>query len=198
MDANQPRFWESNYHSGRLPWDLAQPVPVFRHLVKSGRFPPGKMIVPGAGTGHDARLFARHGFQVTAVDFAPGAIKAMQALQVPNASIIIMQADLFDLPSFLTGRFDYVLEYTCFCAIDPGRRGEYADVVHGLLRPGGTFLALAWPIGSRAGGPPFTIQPEVMIALFADRGFSLLHREIPFDSVPERQGQEELILMQRD
>ncbi|MFO7661068.1 MAG: hypothetical protein R6X18_00600, partial [Chloroflexota bacterium] len=62
----------------------------------------------------------------------------------------------------------------------------------------GTYLALAWPTNTRSGGPPFAVQPEVLLSLFEERGFTLLHREIPFDSVPERQGQEELILMQRD
>jgi methyl halide transferase len=198
MDANHPHFWESNYRSGQLPWDLDGPAPVFQRLAESGRFPIGRMIIPGAGTGHDARLFARHGFQVTAVDFAPGAIKMMQVRQDPAAPIIILQADLFDLPPYLTGRFDYVLDHTCFCAIDPARRSEYAAVARRLLRPGGTFLVLAWPIGTRSGGPPFTIRPEEMIALFEAQRFTLQEREIPVDSVPERRSQEELIVMQRD
>jgi methyl halide transferase len=196
MDSDQPAFWESNYATGSLPWDLGRPAPIFQRLIESGRYPAGRMIVLGAGTGHDARLFARHGFQVTAVDFAQGAIRAMEMLQDPGDPIIIQHADLFVLPARMAGLFDYVLEYTCFCAISPSRRETYADVVRNLLRPGGVFLALLWPVGAQPGGPPYTVEPDEVIGLFATRGFSILHRESPADSIPERLGQEELLVMQ--
>ena len=48
--------------------------------------------------------------------------------------------------------FDYLLEYTCFCAIDPKRRTEYADLVDRLLKPGGTYIDLAFPLDGRGGG----------------------------------------------
>jgi len=188
-------FWESNYRSGRLPWDLGGPAPVFARLAASGDFPPGRMIVPGAGTGHDARLFARHGFRVTAVDFAPGAARAMRALQDPTAPLIILRADLFALPPALLGMFDYVLEYTCVCALEPERRVAYADVIAQLLRPGGRYLGLLWPTGDRPGGPPFTVRPDEMVNLFQSRGLTLLHRESPPDSVAARRGEEELIIL---
>lgn len=108
---------------------------------------------PRAGRGHDAREFARHGFQVTAIDFASHAIHEMKRLADPNAPVEILQHDLFSLPHELDNSFDYLLEYTCFCAIDPKRRGEYADLVTRLLRPGGTYIDLAFPPDGRAGGP---------------------------------------------
>lgn len=196
LTPNEAEFWETNYINAQLPWDLNGPTPVYARLAESGQFPPGRMLVLGAGRGHDARLFARHGFQVTAVDFAAGAVRAMHGLQEPDAPIVIMQADLFHLPPTLDGTFDYVLEYTCFCAIDPARREEYADVVARLLGPGGLYVALAFPIGRRAGGPPFVVQPDEMIALFEAREFTLLHREFPPDSVPSRASIEELLIMQ--
>ena len=72
-DPNTPDFWESNYRAGPPRWELGGARPVFKRLAESGEFAPGRMIVPGAGLGDDARLFARHGFQVTAVDFAENA-----------------------------------------------------------------------------------------------------------------------------
>ncbi len=196
LTPNESEFWETNYLNAQLPWDLDGPTPVYARLAASGEFEPGRMLVLGAGRGHDARLFARHGFLVTAVDFATGAVRAMEGLREPDAPIIIMQADLFHLPATLDNAFDYVLEYTCFCAIDPARREEYADVVARLLKPGGLYVALAFPIGKRAGGPPFVVQPDEMITLFEARGFTLLHREFPPDSVPARTNIEELLILQ--
>lgn len=192
---DDPAFWESNYRAARLPWDLNGPTPALARLAADSDFHPGRMIVPGAGMGHDARLFARRGFQVTAVDFAPGAVRAMLALQDPAAPLIILQADLFALPPALTGVFDYVLEYYCYCAIHPARREEYARVVAELLQPGGRFVGLMGPTGVRAGGPPYAVHVDALIALLQASGLDLLHREFPPNSIPTRKGNEELVVM---
>lgn len=197
LDTNSPLFWQESYRNGRIPWDLGEPTPTFARLAASGHYSPGEMIVLGAGYGHDARLFARHGFAVTAVDFAPKAVAIMHKLDDPANPVQIVQADIFALDEEWNGRFDYLLEYVCFCAIDPARRGEYAAVAARLLKPGGLYIALAFPIGHRPGGPPFVVQPDAVIELLTEHGFTLQHREVPHDSVPSRQKIEELIILQR-
>jgi SAM-dependent methyltransferase len=197
LDTNSPDFWQSSYRNGRIPWDLGQPTPTFARLAASGDYPPGQMIVLGAGLGHDARLFARHGFTVTAIDFAPEAAAAMRQLNDPVYPVQILQKDIFELDGEWNGRFDYILEYTCFCAIDPARRDEYASLAARLLKPGGLYIALAFPIGRRPGGPPFVVQPDGMIELLTEHGFSLQYREFPPESVPSRQNIEELIILQQ-
>lgn len=196
-DPNSPLFWNKTYHNGRIPWDLHGPTPIFRRLVQDGTLTPGRIIVLGAGRGHDARMLARHGFQVTAVDFAASAVQAMRQLDDPRYPVTIVEADLFELPFKIFGHFDLVLDYTCYCAIDPGRRDEYADVVTRLLRSEGRLVMLAFPIGRRGGGPPFVVQPNEIIAAFTMRGFHLDLHEQPGDSVPSRQGIEELLILRK-
>jgi len=195
FETGSAEFWGEVYRRGQTGWDLGGPTPVFRALAEQGEFPPGKMIVLGAGRGHDARLFARHGFEVTAVDFVPEAAREMQRLAEPDAPVVVLQADLFDLDPALDGKFDYLLEYVCYCAIDPGRRGDYADTVARLLKPGGTYLALAFPIGTFDGGPPFAVDPDELVDLLARRGLELVRREWPDESVEQRRGREELVVM---
>ncbi|MCP4357914.1 MAG: methyltransferase domain-containing protein [Chloroflexi bacterium] len=195
---NHPQFWETLYQNEQFPWDLNGPTPVFQRLAKNGVFPPGKMIVLGAGRGYDAHLFARYGFAVTAVDFAAEAIQSMQENNDPDYPVEIVQSDFFMLPQEWNGRYQYILDYTCFCAIHPPRRGKYADLVARLLKPSGQYITLVFPIGTRRGGPPYTVQPNDIIELFAERGFVVTHQEArPFDSVPERQKYEELLLLQK-
>ncbi len=198
-DVNVPEFWEEIYEGGRAGWDLGGPTPVFKRLLDSGEFPPGRVIVLGAGRGHDALEFARHGFQVTAVDFADEPIRAMRvALEAnPGLDMEILQQDLFQLPYDLDGTFDYVLEYTCYCAIDPHRRPEYANLVTRLLKPGGLYIDLAFPLDEHPGGPPFAVSVEEIWRLFFQRGFKPLRREPPSDSVKPRQGREELLIFQK-
>ena len=194
LHVNSPAFWEEVYQGGRAGWDLGGPTPAFQRLLHSGRFAPGRLMVLGAGRGHDAREFAQHGFTVTAVDFARDAAAAMRALATPEAALEIVQADIFTLPHDLDGMFDFVLEYTCFCAIDPARRSEYADLVARLLRAGGTYIDMAFPLDGHAGGPPFAVAVPEVLALFAARGFALVERETPPDSVAQRSGLEELLI----
>ncbi len=196
-DINSPEFWDSFYLSGQTGWDLGRSAPVFERLVRSGRFPPGRMMVVGAGRGHDARLFAQHGFEVIAADISAQAVRDMRALADPEASVEVLQADLFELPAALDRSCDYVLEYTCFCAIDPRRRGEYAGRIARLLAPGGILIALLFPVTRHAGGPPFAVDPEVFVGLLADQGFTLLERESPPDSHPPRRGIEELVILKK-
>lgn len=223
-NVNSPSKWERDYQRGEAGWDIGTPTPVFQRLLREGalgtgalenapyaedlsrgtlQFPPGRMLVPGAGRGHDAREFARQGFEVVAVDFARDAVDAMREL-MDDAALSgnatrheIWQGDLFQLPQEWNGTFDYVLEYTCYCAIDPQRREEYVDMIARMLKRGGKYIALALPLDQRAGGPPFTVNPDELIAQLTQRGLKLLHREFPPDSIKPRKGNEELLVMEK-
>ncbi len=196
-EVNNPIFWEDVYQHGHTGWELGEPTPVFKRLLDQGRFVPGKLIVLGAGRGHDAREFARHGFDVTAADFALDAVRAMHELSDAAAPLSILHADMFALPHVLDGTFDYVLEYMCYCAIDPSRRTEYADLVTRLLKPGGTLIDLAYPLNPHEGGPPFYVSTVELFDLFRSRGFILIQHEHPRDSVERRRGREELLVFQK-
>ena len=198
MDINSADKWEADYLRGSDGWDLGAPTPVFQNLLANGQLSPGRMLVVCAGRGHDAREFARHGYQVTAVDFSPFAAREMSRLTDPNTPMEILQQDLFTLPHKLDGQFDYVLEYTCYCAIDPKRRTEFVDLITRLLRPGGTYISLAFPLLQKEGGPPFAFTVSELSQLFQERGFKLIEREQSSASVPQRRGAEELLMFQKN
>lgn len=198
MDVNLPEKWDANYEQGTDGWDLGKPTPVFQRLLQSQDLLPGRIIVLGAGRGYDAREFARHGFQVTAVDFSSQAVQEMHRLAGAEAPVEILQQDIFRLPELFNHSFDYVLEYTCFCAIDPTRRAEYADLVTSLLKPDGIYIDLAFPLDGRKGGPPFAISVKEIIDLFQARGFKLITREKPVESVPRRRNAEELLVFRKN
>ena len=198
-DVNSPLKWDADYERRTDGWDLGGPTPVFKRLTlaASQQLAPGRMIVLCAGRGHDAREFARCGFQVTAVDFASQAVREMQRLASPEAPVDILQHDMFTLPDTFNHSFDYVLEYTCYCAIDPKRRIEYADLVTRLLKPNGIYIDLAFPLDGRKGGPPFAVSDSEIVHLFQQRGFKLISREKPAESVSPRRHAEELFLFQK-
>ena len=134
---------------------------------------------------------------MTAVDFSAFAVQEMKRLADPAAKIEALQHDLFELPHSMDGTFDYVLQYTCFCAIDPKRRTEYAELIARLLKAGGIYIDLAFPLDGRAGGPPFATSEAEITALFEGRGFELLSAERPEDSVSPRRAAEALLIFRK-
>jgi len=94
------------------------------------------------------------------------------------------------------GAFDAAWEYTCFCAIDPDRRAEYARVLHDILKPGGTLLACFYPLKEGTDGPPFPVSPgdiESALGPF----FSIVEAGPPPASPERRRGLEWLVLAER-
>ena len=131
---------------------------------------PARIAVPGAGRGHDARLLARRGYRVTAFDFAEAAVAEARRLAAAEAvELAVEPRDVFTLPRDHAGAFDGVWEYTCFCAIDPARRDEYARVLHAILRPGGLLLACFFPLRDGTDGPPFPVSREEIERVLAGR-----------------------------
>jgi SAM-dependent methyltransferase len=185
-------FWENLYQTNVTPWDLGQAAPPFKTFLDSPyAIPRGTIGVLGCGAGHECMLFAERGFEVVGIDFAPSAITAtqqkFQSAGLLNKNAFVVQSDLFNL-HHLNGRFDYILEHTCFCAIDPSKRRTYSYTVRDLLKVGGKLVALWWLL-EKSGGPPFSVDESEIFNLFKDDfRFDILHR--PNDSVPDRQNKE--------
>ncbi len=63
--------------------------------------------------------------------------------------------------------FDIVFEHTFLCAIEPELRDKWAALMRRSVKPGGRFLAIAFPGGKAAelGGPPHGYSVEGLAAL---------------------------------
>jgi SAM-dependent methyltransferase len=197
LQSDQPEFWESRYRSQEMPWDLGGPAPPFEDLLNNPEYsallpsPPARVAVIGSGAGHDAALFGKAGFEVTGLDYAPGAVT--MARQRYGTVAHFEQADLFHLPPAYHHAFDMVVEHTCFCAILPSQRPAYVEAVHQLLKPAGCFIGLFWAHNEK-GGPPFKTDEDEIRTLFSPP-FTLTHLSTPARSAPAREGQERLCIM---
>lgn len=196
-------FWNGLYAGGQDGWELGAPAPALEAwLDAGGTFESGSrespyVAVPGSGRGHDARLLARRGYRVTAFDFAEAAVgEARRLAAADGVEMAVEQRDVFTLARDHAGLFDAVWEYTCFCAIDPARRSEYADVLHAILRPGGLLLACFYPLREGQDGPPFPVSREDIDRALAGR-FTILDGRPPARSVERRRGLEWLVLARR-
>lgn len=189
-----PGFWEELYARGGDGWELGGAAPPLVDVLDTTPPPNGRVLVPGCGRGHDARLLAARGWEVVGVDFAPAAVTAARALaRREGVPVEFLERDLFTLDRDHARAFDGVWEYTCFCAIDPRRRRDYVRTMARLLRPGGWLLACFFPLRGAAAGPPFPVTPDEVRRLFAPP-FRIERASAPLRSARARQGREWLVL----
>lgn len=201
LTVDDREYWETLYQMGKTPWELNQYSPPLKTFLDSPyAVQPGTIAVLGCGTGHDCMLFARYGFTVVAIDFAPSAIKAtaekFQQAGILGKTGFLLEQDVFSLHEY-EGNFDYVLEHTCFCAIHPSRRNSYAYMVRDLLKPKGKLIALWWVFERNSNsGPPFATTKNEIFDTFSNFfNFEIVH--IPKDSVAERKNAELFTLLSK-
>lgn len=191
--VDRPDFWEALYTQGQDGWEMGVPHPSLVHVVETTPPPRGRVAVPGCGRGHDARFLARRGWDVVGFDFAPAAITEARTLaEREGVAVRFEQRDIFTLDRDWAGAFDGIWEYTCFCAIDPRRRAEYARVMAAILRPGGWLLACFFPVRPDGGGPPYPVNRQEVRRLLA-RSFRIEWAGPPPRPVPRRAGQEWMV-----
>ena len=190
-------FWNGRYLEKNTGWDLGKVAPPFVHLVESRALVPySSILIPGAGRGWEALYLAELGFEVTCVDFAPEAVAEGRALaERHGVRVSYVEEDLFRLSPEHYGRFDYLLEQTCFCAIDPDRRREYREMTARMVRPGGELVGLFYVHG-REGGPPWTTTSEEVRDLFSPH-FDFIEFAVTPHSVESRKGEEILARLRR-
>jgi len=194
--VSAPEFWTDLYARGRDGWELRQPAPPLVEFVERTPPPPGRVAVPGCGRGHDVRYLCRRGYEAVGFDFSRTALREAVALgRAEGSPAEFVERDIFALARDHANAFDGVWEYTCFCAIDPARRGEYVRSMAAILRSGGWLLACFFPMRRRGAGPPFAVSQREVRRLFGAR-FRIERAYTPRSARP-RLGQEWMVLLRK-
>src|SRR5260370_25901063 len=146
------------YRRGRTRWDPGIAPPELVSVVEGPqRLAPGRALDLGCGTGTTALYLARHGWQVTGLDFATPAIRRAQAKAraagpLPGATRFLA-ADAAKLARMDLGEpFTLLFDQGCLHGIPRERWPGYAAGVARPAPPGATLLLYAF--GPRMLGPP--------------------------------------------
>lgn len=171
MSGPDIAFWQQRFDAGQLPWDRGATSPqLLQWLAEGALAAPASIAVPGCGSGHEVETLARAGFEVQAIDYAPGAVALTRArLSAAGLRAEVIQHDVlaWQPPRPL----DAVYEQTCLCALHPDHWIAYADRLHDWLRPGGQLALLAMQArreGASQGlveGPPYHVDVNALRAL---------------------------------
>jgi len=153
QDSSRADFWDTRYDQQVTPWEVGTAPPALVEFARE--LPAGcRILVPGCGSGHDARHLAEGGMEVLAIDFSESAV----TLARKNAGTFADRIRLADFFAFETGGlFDVIYERAFLCALPRRMWDDYARRVAELVRPGG-LLAGFWFMDDNERGPPFGIS----------------------------------------
>lgn len=166
--------FEVRYWRRQTPWDTQVTPPEVMEFIADT--PPGKALDLGCGTGTNAITLARHGWEVTGVDFAPKAIRtAQRKAAAAGLRIAFHAADVSDL-RMLSGPYDYVLDIGCLFVLGARARQGYSRELTRLTRPGAWYMLYAWLPRTWQGGT-WGISAETVESLIGGH-FSMKRRVI--------------------
>jgi cyclopropane fatty-acyl-phospholipid synthase-like methyltransferase len=189
--------WQTHYDNDDLRWDLGLVAPPFIRLWDEKKIPMGKKaIIPGCGQGHEVVFLAEKGWQVTGLDYAPGAVELLsQCLKEKKLKADVLSQDFFQLEENHNAQYDLMLEQAFFCAIHPSMRSAYVETSTRILKKGGLLAALFYETGED-GGPPFNTTPSDILDHFSD-AFHIETLEKTPHSVEKRKDKELLGLLRK-
>ncbi|NUO02599.1 MAG: SAM-dependent methyltransferase [Saprospiraceae bacterium] len=179
-------YWENHYRGEDTPWDIGSVSPALKAYIDGIQDKNLRILIPGAGSAHEAIYLHRAGFtRVFVCDWAPSAFQYLrkEAPDFPEGHLLV--ADFFKLEL----EVDLILEQTFFCAIQPELRKAYALKTAELLAAGGKLAGLLFAFPFDAEGPPFGGTRDEYEHLFAPH-FQMLHLAISNLSIKPRAGRE--------
>src|SRR5215467_5697081 len=179
-DSNHPDFWTSRYAAGTTPWDFGGVPSALKSYLERTRG-SGRVLIPGCGSGYEVQAFHAAGYDVSAIDFSPGAVEQANRVLGALAERVIL-GDFFT-HDFGQHRFDLIYERTFLCSMTPSRWPKYVDRMADLLVTGGKLIGVFLYGQKPSSGPPFPLTDAEAEQLFR-QCFELVWSEALTDSLP--------------
>jgi cyclopropane fatty-acyl-phospholipid synthase-like methyltransferase len=168
MNDIQPTYspgtmdWDLIYREGLPPWETGVPAEELVRVLDEGLVPCGTALEIGCGTGANAVLLVKRGFEVTAVDSSATAIERARVRAEHESSLPrLLLADIFEFAQ-TCGQFDFVLDVGAYHFMRRSDLDRYLDALWRVTRSGSYYLTIAGAKGETApGGPPQVSKRQI-------------------------------------
>ncbi|VXB60940.1 SAM-dependent methyltransferase [Flavobacterium sp. 9AF] len=185
-------YWENRYQNNDTGWDTGTITPPLKEYIDQIKDKTAKILIPGAGNGHEYDYLIEKGFKNTyVIDIANSPIEMLKSKHKDLHNQIVLD-DFFNL----TNAYDLIIEQTFFCALEPKLREKYATKMHSLLKPKGKIIGLLFDFPLTTEGPPFGGNTDEYLQLFSSL-FTIKKLEKAYNSIKPRQGRELFFIFEK-
>jgi SAM-dependent methyltransferase len=165
--SSRRRLFRTFYRLGFTPWD-GHPLPTsLTNLIDGDRAPtPATALDIGCGTGDNAIYLAKHGWQVTGIDFVAKAIdKARAKASADGVDVRFEQADVTHLCQEDVGSgFALIVDNGCLHGMNDDDRYDYVREVTAAAAADARLLLIEFIPGGSYGVPG--IEPSEVARRF--------------------------------
>jgi SAM-dependent methyltransferase len=155
MSSRQLLF-KTFYRLGFAPWDGHPLANILTDLIEGdGALAPGTALDLGCGTGDTSIYLAKHGWQVTGVDFVAKAVdKARAKAEADKVAVNFAMADVTRLSSEGVGsNFGLIVDNGCLHGMSAEARDAYVREVTAVAAPDARLLLCEFIPGGTFGVP---------------------------------------------
>lgn len=185
MELNES-YWTKRYEDRQLGWDIGYASPAITDFMDSVDDKDVKILIPGCGNAYEAAYLWDKGFRnVFILDFSTAPLNEFAKRQPDFPKEQLLNLNFFEAE----GQFDYILEQTFFCALNPELRDKYAAKMLELLKPNGCLVGVLFNIPLFKDHPPFGGNQRQYEEIFSPN-FEILKMETAYNSIPPRQDNE--------
>ena len=156
--TSRQRLFQTFYRLGFVPWDghpLAKSLTALVEGDGAAPMGPGTALDVGCGTGDNSIYLAKHGWQVTGVDYVAKAVdKARAKAAANNVTINFERADVTRLSSEGIGEnFGLIVDNGCLHGMSDDDRDSYVREVTVVAAPDARLLLDEFVRGGSFGVP---------------------------------------------
>ena len=186
MPELNPDYWNNRYRQEDATWDVGSITTPLKIWFDQLQDPSARILIPGCGNSYEAEyLHNKHFDHVNLVDYSADALDSFKR-RVPG----FPAQNLFCEDFFAhRGTYDYIIEQTFFCALDPSLRKAYAEKCNSLLDKGGKLVGLLFDAPLNTDKPPFGGTKEEYLKYFEPL-FVIKTLDICHNSIAPRAGRE--------
>jgi hypothetical protein len=183
MDFLSAAYWEKRYQQQQTGWDIGKPSTPLVTFIDGIKNKDASILIPGCGNSYEAEYIVQQGFtNLTVIDIAPSPVERLKEKIGAKATVLL--EDFFQHK----GSYDFILEQTFFCALDPLLRPAYVKKMSELLNNKGKLVGVLFNKQFET-NPPFGGSKKEYEELFS-KHLQLLKMEECYNSIAPREGTE--------
>lgn len=181
------QYWTNRYHNHETAWDAGRVTTPLKEYFDTLKNKEARILIPGSGNAYEAEYLISSGFKnIFVCDLALPPLEALKQRCPTLRSEQLIHGNFFELKNI---KFDYVIEQTFFCAIDPSFRPSYFEKMSELLVSGGILAGVLFNDILNTDFPPFGGNKEEYLE-YIPSDFEIVHFETCRNSIAPRAGRE--------